>query len=713
MSKNLVIVESPNKVAKIQSYLGDKEYKVMASVGHIRDLSTSGPFRLGLDLETMTPKFSLPRDKREIAKEIKREAAKAKTILLATDPDREGEAIAWHVQQIISEEQITKEFNLNDYKKLNFKRIVFNEITEEAVKEALNHQRDLDEDLIKSQETRRILDRMIGFRLSSLTQHKIHAKSAGRVKSVVLKMLCEREEEIRKFVPEHWYTLEGLYKKDQTLINVDDKYSDVKYKDKKEVEKVFASLGNTFNQIDREEKVISVSAPKPLEMSSYLSGMYSSYGVSNAQATIVAQKLYEKGYITYPRTDSTRISSGQFIGAAKKLISTQWGEEYYYGVPKSQESAGSQDAHEAIRPTYANKTSKELKLLGNEKKAYDYIWGTTIKSFMVPGKNLSVKTIYDNNKHKFALKSSEILEPGYRIVDLETKSIKDKTPSKITLEKGSPKKDTINPDTNKPFGLAVGHFDVIDHASKPPARFNFGSIIKKMKEDGIGRPSTYNATTTGLVAFNYVKSEKGVLSPTDLGEEVNKFILHDFSDIVNEKYTAAMEYDLDQIAHGKVKPREYLKQFWATFEPKVEHVEKTAEVKLPEFVKDENGNVRACPTCGNPLQYRLGRFGKFISCSTYPACKYIESLVKKEPARKVGRACPDCGKDLVYRKTKRSTEFIGCSGFPKCQYHEYPEKPGHTQEVKLDVSKHIKDVLEKKSKKTAKKSKTTKSKSKK
>ena len=320
MSKNLIIVESPNKVNKIQSFLDAKKYKVIASVGHIRDLTKQGEYGLGVDLESMQPKYSISREKRDVIKEMKRSALKSDKVFLATDPDREGEAIAWHIKEVIKNEQVTKEFNLDDYKKLEFKRITFNELTKEAVLESLKQPKDLNQNLIESQEARRILDRMIGFRLSKLAKAKVSARSAGRVKSVALKFIVDRENEIRNFKITYWYTIEGLLNKEEHLYNVDKSLVEIKYESDAEALKIHKELGTKFSFIKQDVKQKIVNPPAPLEMATFLIGMFSTHGMSNAMATMAAQSLYEKGLISYPRTDSLRISSQQFISQAKSFI---------------------------------------------------------------------------------------------------------------------------------------------------------------------------------------------------------------------------------------------------------------------------------------------------------------------------------------------------------------------------------------------------------
>lgn len=671
MAKNLLIVESPNKIKKIQSFLDDKDWKVIASVGHIRDLATWGTrLRLGLDLETMEPEYIDLKDKKEIIDEIINEANNAENVYLATDPDREGEAIAFHISSVIENE------------KAKIFRITFNEITKDSVKNAIEKPGKLNKDLISSQEARRILDRMIGFRLSFLTNKKISARSAGRVKSSVLKMIIDREEEINKFIPEYWWTIQGKIKKDETLINVDsEKHSEIKYKSKEEAEKVNKSLTGNFEFVERKESKRKISAPQPLEMATYLMAMYNAHSTPNSSATFAAQSLYEKGLISYPRTDSKRISSKEFIDSTTEYITKNYGSDVFKGVPVVKTKKGSQDAHEAIRPVDITKTpsslTKELKI--NEKRAYALIWSTTMKSFMIDGENKILNDLYKDNDNLFTYKHSYPIVLGFRIVDgiKEIKELEPKKQIKIDLK----------------------NIGVEDHETKPPGRYNPSSLVKLMKEVGIGRPSTYSGVTSGLVGFGYLEKKSGSLFPTDMAKEVNDLLQGSFSDIVNEKYTANMETTLDEISIGEKDSREYLKEFWNMFEPRVEKADEEIPKKPPIYIG------RDCPECDEgKLVRKRGRFGEFIACDKFPECKYSEPLVPKPKPKPVDESCPECGSPLVIREASRTkSKFIACSSFPKCDYIKPEEK---TLEVLLklnEITEEQKVVrLEKEKKRKAK-----------
>lgn len=640
MKKNLLIVESPNKVNKLQSFLPN-DWIVTSSRGHIKDLATWGTkLRLGLDLDNMIPSYIDIKANKDRIQEIKELSKKIDNIFLATDPDREGETIAYHIKSII------------ENKNANFKRITFNEITKKTVLDAIENFRDLDLDLIHSQESRRILDRIIGFRLSYLTNKKISARSAGRVKSAILKLIIDRENEIENFKIDYWWTIEAKEDNDHIFINVSKKnYSELKYKKNEDAIKILNELTGNLEFVEEKKSLITIKSPSPLEMATYLMAMYSVYSTPNSSATIAAQSLYEKGLITYPRTDSKRISSSEFITESKEYIIKNYGKEYYKGLQKISTKENVQDAHEAIRPVNINKTPSSLRDLKiNEKRAYSLIWTTTIKSLMKNGKNQNIKSIYKDNIHYFSLNNSIIVDEGFRIVDEIQKETKEKTNKKILKIKRE-------------------KFKSIEHKTKPPARYNQSSLIKLMKNSGIGRPSTYSGVTSGLLAYGYVVNFNNTLKPTEMAIEVNELLQTYFGDIINEKYTAEMEKILDIIALGEKDWQEYLKSFWKNFEPRINKVDEEVPKKPPIYIG------RDCPEClesENPgkLIIKRGKFGEFISCDNFPICKYTEPLVPKIQPKKVeNEKCPICSNDLVIREAKRTKrKFIGCSSYPECSY---------------------------------------------
>lgn len=638
----LIIVESPNKVAKIQSFLNEKEWKVIATVGHLRENVTYGKHYLGIDLETMNPQYKNGKGKSIVIDQINKEASKAKEIYLATDPDREGEAISWHVTQIIDNDSPI------------FHRVAFNEITKEAVIDALENPRELDMNLVHSQEARSALDQMMGFKLSALARKKVQGRSAGRVKSAVMKIIMEREEQIRKFTPEHWFTVEGIINENVTLQNVDSNYKVIEYKEKEEAEKIVSETINDFVFKDRKTKTMSMKKIMPLEMSSALSGLYSMHGYSNSRSTQILQSLYMKGVITYPRTDSKRISSVGFIKSAKTYIMKTFGDETYKGLSFIKKTK-SQDAHEAIRPTDINKISNNIKLTPQEQKAYDFIWKTTLKSLMIPGKTLSVKEIFENSNNFFMVQRSLILEPGYRMVD------------GIVADQ-----EAISETFKSPFTQKNLDIDVIAKSTKPPARYNQSSIIKTMKELGIGRPSTYSSTTKGLLSHGYLEQESGALIPTETGEDVNNMLIQNFKDMIDAEYTAYMENQLDSISDNEIEWKKFLFDFWGEFQPRVENADNS-------IVKKELKTVGKCPDCGSDLLLRRSRYGSmFAGCSNFPICKHIQNWDEESQQTKeielpkyTDKFCPNCKSSLIIKIRKRDgAKFLACPRFPKCKHAE-------------------------------------------
>ena len=535
--KNLVIVESPNKVKKIENILG-ANYKVMATVGHVRDLMLNHEFRMGIDLNTMTPSYKTDKDKLEIVEEIKKEGLKAKNIYLATDPDREGEAIAWHIQQAA------------DLGVEKIKRITFNEITKEAVENALDHYKKIDTKLVNSQEARRMIDRMVGFRLSKLLREKTGAKSAGRVQSVALKIIIEREKERALFKKEEWYTVEIPYSKNLNLKHISDKKVEVKFKTEKEAKLLINKLSDEFKLIEIKKREQKIKRPKPLEMSSYLISMYQAYKFSNAKSSLLIQKLYEKGLVTYPRTDSTRISSASFLKKIEKYIIDNYGTENFLQQEAINQKGkkNTEDAHEAIRPSSIQILSDEVKksLSAAEFKAYKLIRDHTLKCFMPEGVNEINKLIFDNNKHLFSISVSVKKFLGFRQIDdtkLSASETKDLKLLKIKIDeklKFSPKE--ILP---------------LHHETKPQPQYNQASLIKKLKQEGIGRPSTYTPITRILLERVYILSDSGVFQSTELGNTVNEFLQNLFNDVINEEYTSSLNKEINQIALGEVNYQDF------------------------------------------------------------------------------------------------------------------------------------------------------------
>lgn len=648
MSKNLVIVESPTKTKAIEKYLGS-DYKVVSSKGHIRDLATSGKFGFGVDLENhFEPNYVAIKGKKKDITALKKDAEKAKMVYLATDPDREGEAISWHLKDAL---QLKDE---------EYERVVFNEITKNVVKDAFNHTRKIDDDLVHSQETRRILDRIIGFRLSKLMQSKTGGKSAGRVQSVALKLIVDREREIESFKEEEYWTVTAKFTDmEASLDTVDGKKADLKTEE--ETDKVIDGLDSKFVISNYETKSKKKASKYPFITSTMQQEAISKLGFSSKKTMQVAQKLYEGidiendtiGLITYMRTDSVRLSD-EFIKSSYAYIRDSYGEEYIGHVKKSKKRENVQDAHEAIRPSSINRTPDSIKkyLTKDEFKLYEMIYARALASLMADAKLNQTTITLDNNNTTFKTTGSVLIFEGYLKVYGKFESSEDKVLPKLK----------VNDE------LIADEMVKDQHFTKPPARYTEAKLIKAMEELGIGRPSTYASTISTLTQRGYVKIIEKKLNPTEVGITTTDKLQEFFSDLINVKYTAKMEEDLDKVAEGKKIWYKILESFYKEFEPEVEN----AFDKMEKKEDEETGEV--CPKCGKPMVIKNGRYGKFEACSGYPECKYIKP---KEKAPQVEVCdCPKCGGKIVERKTKRGKVFYGCNNFPKCKVAVWDKPTG-------------------------------------
>lgn len=648
MSKNLVIVESPTKTKAIEKYLGS-DYKVVSSKGHIRDLATSGKFGFGVDLENhFEPNYVAIKGKKKDITALKKDAEKAKMVYLATDPDREGEAISWHLKDAL---QLKDE---------EYERVVFNEITKNVVKDAFNHTRKIDDDLVHSQETRRILDRIIGFRLSKLMQSKTGGKSAGRVQSVALKLIVDREREIESFKEEEYWTVTAKFTDmEASLDTVDGKKADLKTEE--ETDKVINGLDSKFVISSYETKPKKKASKYPFITSTMQQEAISKLGFSSKKTMQVAQKLYEGidiendtiGLITYMRTDSVRLSD-EFIKSSYAFIKENYGEEYIGYVKKSKKRENVQDAHEAIRPSSINRTPDSIKkyLTKDEFKLYEMIYARALASLMADAKLNQTTITLDNNNTTFKTTGSVLIFEGYLKVYGKFESSEDKVLPKLK----------VNDE------LVADEIVKDQHFTKPPARYTEAKLIKAMEELGIGRPSTYASTISTLTQRGYVKIIEKKLNPTEVGITTTDKLQEFFSDLINVKYTAKMEENLDKVAEGKKIWYKILESFYKEFEPEVEN----AFDKMEKKEDEETGEV--CPNCGKPMVIKNGRYGKFEACSGYPECKYIKP---KEKAPQVEVCdCPKCGGKIVERKTKRGKVFYGCSNFPKCKVAVWDKPTG-------------------------------------
>ena len=636
MSKNLVIVESPAKSKTIEKYLGS-DYKVVASMGHIRNLANTGKYGLGIDIENgFKPNYEAIAGKSKVITNLKKDVKEAEFVYLATDPDREGEAISWHLKEALGLK--------------NYARVEFNEITKPVVINALKNPRDIDYNLVKSQETRMMLDKIIGFRLSKLMQYKTSGKSAGRVQSVAVKLIVDREREINAFVKEEYWTITALFKDFNSKL---EKYKKDKIKiaNEAEADEIIAKLSDTYTVIDVTDKEVK-NVSKPVFKTSTLQQVAGNKINFPAKKTMsVAQKLYEginigtetTGLITYMRTDSERMSP-MFIDDCFKYIEETYGKEYVGFVKKQKKNENMQDAHEGIRPTDIRRTPESLKkyLSPDEYKLYNLIYKRALASLMAPSINLATTALLENNDYIFKSTGSVNKFDGYlKIYDLDDEE-KEVLPA---MKVG----DTfVKEDIEKK-----------QHFTEPPARFTEASLIKEMESLGIGRPSTYATIVTTIKDRDYVELDKKKFIPTNLGFETNDKLQEYFSGIINVKYTATMEEDLDKIAEGTQDNIKTLTDFYNKFEPILNKAFEGMEKKPAE----ETGEK--CPNCGSPLVIRTGRYGEFTACSNYPTCKYIK---KEEKQVKEIIACPICKKGkIVERLTKKGKIFYGCNNYPDCK----------------------------------------------
>ena len=648
MGKDLVIVESPSKVKSISKYLGPN-YVVSSSKGHIRDLSTKGKFGLGVDVENhFKPDYKTIKGKKSVIDELKKEANKADKVYLATDPDREGEAISWHLYDALG---------LNDD---NYGRVVFNEITKNAVTEAFKHERKIDKDLVNSQETRRILDRIIGFRLSKLIQSKTSGSSAGRVQSVALKLIVDREREIKAFNPEEYWTITADFK-DFKADLFEYKHKKIEIKNELEANQILDKLTNAFKIEDVTKKEKSKQSKYPYTTSTMQQDASNKLKFSSKRTMSIAQKLYEGidladetvGLITYMRTDSIRLSD-EFVRDTYKFIEAKYGKSYIGRVKISKKTENVQDAHEAIRPTSIHRTPESVKpyLKDDEFKLYRMIYYRALASLMASAKVEGTTVILNNNDYQFKATGQIVVFDGYLKVYSDYEDTK----------------DTILPpfDTYQSNVIVSNNIVKEQHFTQPPARYTEARLIKEMDELGIGRPSTYATIIDNIRTRGYVNMADKKFVPTEVGFEVTDRLQECFANLINVEYTANMEHELDEIAEGKEIWYKVLDEFYKEFEPAVEE----ALEKLPKKQAEETGEM--CPECSHPLVIRKGRYGEFVACSNFPKCKYIKQEPKEES---IICDCPNCddGK-IVEKRSRKGKIFYGCNNYPKCKT-AYWDKP--------------------------------------
>jgi len=642
---NLVIVESPSKTKAIGKYLGSN-YKVVSSKGHIRDLATSGKFGLGVDVENnFEPNYIAINGKKKVISDLKKDAKSADIVYLATDPDREGEAISWHLYDAIG------------LKENNYKRVLFNEITENAVKDAINNPTMIDYNLVKSQETRRILDRIIGFRLSKLMQSKTGGKSAGRVQSVALKLIVDREREIEAFIPEEYWTIEAEFNDFKSKL---EKYNNEKLeiKTKEEADKVLNELSDTFKVISVSNKEKNKKGVMPFTTSTLQQACSTKFNFGSSKTMSIAQKLYEGkdigsetvGLISYMRTDSTRLSD-VFVGSALAYIEDNYGKNYVGSVKVSKKKDNVQDAHEAIRPTSIKRTPESIKsfLTNDEYKVYSIIYYRALASLMKDAKVIQTSIELDNNNYMFKTTGQITKFDGFMKIYSEYMN----------------SEDVMLPSIDEGDVFNTNNIESEQHFTKPVARYTEASLIKEMEALGIGRPSTYAKTMETLKERDYVTIEDKKFYPTEIGIETTDKLQEFFSNIINVEYTRDMELDLDKIAEEDLDNIKVLRNFYDKFEPLVQEAFSNMEKKAPTLTGEK------CPECNSDLVIRKGKYGEFTACSNYPECKYIK---KEEKIDKVLFDCPICKKgQIIEKKTRRNKIFYGCNNYPKCKTATWDE----------------------------------------
>lgn len=648
--QNLVIVESPTKARTLSKYLGD-DYRVEASMGHIRDLPKS---ELGIDLENnFEPKYVVPRDKTKKVNELKKLVKTADNLWLATDPDREGEAIAWHLQHLLTEGK--------GMTKIPTSRVAFHEITEEAIKEAFNDPREIDTRLVDAQQARRVLDRLVGYKLSPLLWKKVKSGlSAGRVQSVALRLIVEREEEVNAFKPVEYWSIEAELKSKSsqnfiaTLIEKDGKKLSINNAQDSQMHvKALEKADYRVSKITKKE-VRKYPAP-PFTTSTLQQTSSNRLGMSAKKTMMIAQTLYEHGLITYMRTDSVNLST-QAIAAARDYIKENIGASYLPAAARiyKTKSKVAQEAHEAIRPTNMNVTAETLKssegMSRDYIRVYELIWKRMMASQM--SEAIMDQTSVDitaGDNYLFRATGSIIKFDGWLKIFGKVQE----------NEEEDDEKTQALPNLNENEDLSLIKLLPNQHFTEPPPRFNEASLIKRLEELGIGRPSTYAPILSTIQDRYYVEKREKKFFPTELGITVNKFLMKYFPDIFDYEFTAEMENNLDSIATGEMKWKPIIESFYEPFAKKLEKVEEEAEkIKIEAEVTD-----RDCPDCGKKLVIKFGKFGKFLACSGFPDCKHTESFEQK-----VDAICPDCGGEIVMRKTRKGRPFYGCKNWPNCKF---------------------------------------------
>ena len=685
MADKLIIVESPANANTIKKFLGGST-KVVASMGHIRDLPKS---KLGVDIENdFEPEYINIRGKGDLIKSLKKDAKTAKKVYIATDPDREGEAIAWHLATILKDEEN------------KITRVTFNEITKGAVQKAIKEPRDIDINLVDAQQARRVLDRIVGYKISPLLWKKVRrGLSAGRVQSVAVKLIVDREEEIEKFIPEEYWNIYANLEDKETKKQFEAKFYGKNGKkqeihNKEEVEKILKDIEKAKYIVEEVKKGEKKRTPAPPFTTSTMQQEASrKLGFTLKKTMSIAQGLYEGvkipekgtiGLITYMRTDSTRISEEARKAAKEHIVST-YGENYYenryYRTNKD-----SQDAHEGIRPTYADLEPDKIKesLTKDQYKLYKLIYNRFIASQMAAAIYNTMAVTINANEYNFKANGQTIKFKGFMTLYVEGTDGKEK------------EEEGILPELKENQELKLNKINPKQSFTEPPPRYTEASLVKALEEKGIGRPSTYSPTITTILERRYIEKEQKQLKPTELGKVVNKLLTENFTDVINVEFTAKIENEFDEIAEGKEEWKKMIREFYGPFEKELEKVEKELEhVELVEEVSDI-----PCEKCGRMMVYKYGRYGKFLACPGYPECKNAKPIVET-----IDVPCPKCGGTVQVRKTKRKRNYYICENNPKsCNYISW-NKPKPGEKWNPEEAEEIKEETKKK---TRTKRKTTK-----
>ncbi len=635
--KSLIIVESPTKARTLSQFLGG-DYQIEATMGHVRDLPKK---KLAIDTDhDFKPDYIVVPDKEEIVNKLKQEKQQADNVILATDPDREGEAIAYHVAYLLSDGQ-------------PLKRIVFHEITENAVKEALASPREIDMKLVDAQQARRILDRLVGYKLSPLLWRKVRrGLSAGRVQSVAVRIIVEREREIEAFKAEEYWTIQAelspkvLEAGRSFLANLVSKNEQkIEIKNQDEANQLVQELGNLSYKVKEVRIEETHKSPYPPFTTSTMQQTASIlFGWTSKRTMQVAQGLYEQGLITYHRTDSVNLSE-QAIGSVRDFVEKQYGKNYLPEAPRiyKTKSKVAQEAHEAIRPTDVNRKPDEIPQDGKRdgKKLYELIWKRFVACQTAEAVYEDTKVDIEAGNFLFRATGSKLKFDGWKRVSGDDRE-----------------EENVFPPLSTGDLLELVRLLPTQHFTEPPARFNEASLIKALEEKGIGRPSTYAPIISTIQERQYVEKTDRKFSPTILGKTVNDFLVENFPEIVDVDFTAKMEDNLDSIANGESKWVPVISEFYEPFSKTLDKTKDVERVKIPVEQTDE-----ICDECGAPLVIRIGRFGKFLACSRFPDCKFTKTLVNKTEFK-----CPKCGGDVIIKKTKRGKTFYGCSNYPNCTF---------------------------------------------